>query len=79
MLIHIKTESDSIYTIDDETLRWTRSSDHEILGVPGLESEQLMRMPDITPGQRILLLSPSGTWVSTSRVKTFWFEGEDGA
>ena len=70
----IKTESGSTYVIDMATLRWERSSDHEVLGLPGVNGEVLVRMPDVTIGARMMLLSPSGTWVSTSPVKEFWLE-----
>lgn len=70
----VKTVSGSTYVIDVENLRWERSSDHEIVGAPGLGGERLAKMPDITIGERMMLLAPSGTWVSTSAVAETWTE-----
>ncbi len=70
----IKTVGGSTYVIDVDNLLWTRSSDHEIIGAPGLGGEQLREMPNITVGERMLLTAPSGAWVSTSAVAEVWDE-----
>lgn len=71
-MIHAKTVSGGIYSFDLDKMLWTRSSDHDIIGAPGLNGSRLLAKPDIEVGERILILSTDGTYVSTSGVVEVW-------
>lgn len=71
---HAKTISGSHYSFDLDAKMWTRSSDHDIVGLPGVNGSVLLVLPNIEVGQRILIESADGTWVSTSAVTETWVE-----
>lgn len=73
-IVHARTASGSLYSFDKEHMLWTRSSDHAVIGLPLDHGSVLMQWPDIFVGERILILSTDGTWVSTTPVVETWTE-----
>lgn len=74
---HAKTISGSHYSFDLNAMMWTRSSDHDVVGLPGVNGSVLLVLPNIEVGQRILIESADGTWVSTSEVAETWTENNN--
>jgi hypothetical protein len=73
-ITHVRTATGSLYSFDKEHMNWSRSSDHEVLGLPAEHGSALLQWPDINIGERILILSTDGTWVSTSGAVETWTE-----
>jgi hypothetical protein len=73
-IVHARTATDSLYSFDIKGMMWTRSSDHDIIGLPRVNGSVLLVLPTVEVGQRILIESADGTWVSTSPVTETWTE-----
>ena len=67
MRYSFKTLSGSTYTIDLEKMRWSRRSDHKLIGSE-IEEGELSSIPRIIIGESAFLDMPDGTWVRTTPV-----------